>query len=112
MTCWWCHWGWPKLIADIYDDCVMKLGGDEGPLHWGPAHIVWEDENWEAAQWCLDHFDEYRRDYSDATLAIVRESLDRLVALPDKWKREPIGYGDDSNAPDYPPPDDWIMVHR
>ena len=49
MTCWWCHWGWPKPIADIYDDCVERLGGDEGPLLWGPAHVVWADENWELA---------------------------------------------------------------
>lgn len=110
-ACWWCHWGWPKPIAEIYQDAVAELAGDEAPLHWGPAHIVWEDENWDSAQSCLDHFDEYRRDYSEWQLDIVRESLERLVALPDKWKHEPAGFSDQSDPVDFPPPEDWVMVH-
>lgn len=113
MLCWWCYWGWPKPIADIYDDCVEKLGGSSGPLHWGPAHVVWADENWGSAQQCLDTFDAFCSDYmTEEQLAVVRESLERLVALPAEWKREPEGYGEGSVPEDFPPPAGWEMVKR
>ena len=81
-ACYWCHWGWPKPIREIYEDCLAKLGGNRNPLHFGPAHLVWEDENWDLAQWCLDHFDEFKFDLTECELVIVRESLVRLIAVP------------------------------
>ena len=105
--CYWCHWGWPKPIRDIYDGCVNQLCGNESPLLHGPSHIVWADENWDSAQWCLDHFNKYKGDYTDDKLRVVRESLERLIAVPDEYKQEPIGFDDDSDPADFPPPEHW-----
>lgn len=130
MTCYWCYWGWPKPIRDIYDDCVKRAG--DSAMKYGPAHIVWADENWDSAKWCLDHFDEWVRDwnhekhhagqlavdhkpvvrewslnrYTNEQLAVVRESLERLIDVPDQFKHEPEGY-DDENPGDFPPPPSW-----
>jgi hypothetical protein len=111
--CWWCYWGWPKPIADIYDDCLAKLDGWKEPLEFGPGHVVWSDENWDSAQWCLEHFGDYPKpEYmTDDHLAIVRESLERLCALPDEYKHEPDEY-EGSNPEDYPPPSHWEMIRR
>jgi len=112
--CWWCHWGWPKPIREIYDRAISALGGYDAPLHFGPSHVVWEDENWDSAQWCLDHFEEWRVNwnkgrYSDEELEVVRRSLVELAAVPEEFKREPDGY-DDENPGCYPPPSHWEMV--
>ena len=114
-VCYWCHWGWPKPIRDIYDDCMTRVG--ESPLLYGPSHIVWADENWDSAQWCLDHCAEYENDYSamsnDDVLAIVRESLERLLAVPHEFKVEPGGYDGDKHDPaDFPPPKHWECERR
>lgn len=55
------YWGWPKQIADIYDEAVRRLNVNEHPLLFGPAHIVWEDENFSHYQHCLNNFDEYKK---------------------------------------------------
>lgn len=91
--CWYCYWGWPKPIADIYDRYVALAG--ESAMHYGPAHIVWEDENFARhhIEWCLAHSDEYRGDCSDEELAYVRDSLVALLALDDAvLESEPEGY--------------------
>lgn len=51
--CWYCHWGWAKPVADIYEKAVDLLDGDSSPLEFGPAHVVWSDENFEMAEECL-----------------------------------------------------------
>ena len=110
--CWWCHWGWPKPIADIFNDAVEKLNGDDLTLLYGPSHVVWADENWDCAQWCLDHFDEYL-DYYNHTheeYAVVRESIERLLAVPEEFKHQPLEY-DDEHPERYPPPSHWVMEH-
>jgi hypothetical protein len=110
-VCYWCYWGWPKPIRDIYDDCVSRVG--ESPLLYGPGHVVWADENWNSAQWCLDHFDEHVGDGDEAELAVARESLERLVALPDEFKTEPNGFDADEHDPaDFPPPEPWECEKR
>lgn len=109
--CWWCHWGWPKQIRDIYEKALDALDGDSSPLHYGPAHIVWDDENWDSAQSCLDEFDVpawYTGNYSDEAMAIVRQSLIDLLAVPDEFKNTPAGY-DDENPEQFPPPSHWEM---
>lgn len=111
MTCWWCRWGWPKPIADIFDEALRRLCGSSGPLYYGPAHVVWDDENWNDAQWCLDHFDEFRGDYSDEDLAVVRWSLEALLRVDAEYKVEPAGY-DDEHPEKFPPPAHWVMVRR
>lgn len=109
--CYFCYHGWPPEIAAIYSEALAKLDGHESPLHFGPAHIVWEDENFDSAQWCLDNFDEYTSDYTKEEMDVVRESLVQLAALPDSLKHPPPGFEDDDENPDkYPPP--WKGVKR
>lgn len=111
--CYWCHWGWPNPIYTIYRDALSKLNGDDSPLLFGPAHIVWEDENWNSAQWCIDHFDEYRRDMTDHEADVVRESLVKLLSVPDEYKKEPEGFDQDNSDPaDFPPPQHWECERR
>ena len=104
--CYWCYWGWPKPIQDIYDKAVADLGGWEDPLEFGPAHILWSDENWDCVQWCLDHFSDNPSDYSDDQLAIVRRSLIELLAVPDEYKVEPADFNGQNPAA-FPPPAEW-----
>ena len=90
-------------MAEIYQSALRELAGDESPLHYGPSHIVWDDENFHAGEWCLEHFDEYRGDYSLAELAIVRKSLEELSRLPLSIRCiEPEEY-DDLHPELYPP---------
>jgi hypothetical protein len=110
MICWFCHWGWPKPIAEIYQRAVRDLNGDSGPLHFGPAHIVWEDENFDSARWCLDRFDDYRGDCTDSELAIVERSLVELNALPrSAWDVVPADY-DGRHPENYPPTVEMVHV--
>ncbi len=109
--CWFCHWGWPKPIADIYQAALGKLEGNYLPLKYGPAHVVWADENFDSAQWCLDNFEEYKGDHSEEDLAVVRESLEQLLAVDDEYKQELDGYEHDEENPEaFPPPAHWKMV--
>lgn len=103
--CWYCHWGWPKAIRDIYDQVLAKLDGNE-PLHFGSAHIVWEDDNFDSAQWCLDNFDKYADDLSEKEKTIVRESLEQLLLISGRIiSAQPENY-DDEHPENYPPPSD------
>jgi hypothetical protein len=100
--CWYCHWGWPRPVADIYIKAVREIG-DYGPMHYGPGHVVWNDENFDSAQWCLATFERYSGNYSPDDLLIVRRSLEELAALPQSaWDIEPPEY-DGMNPQDYPP---------
>lgn len=74
-------------------------------MDYGPAHIVWGDENFERShvQWCLDQFEQYRGDYGDAELAAVRMSLEELLLLPNEvLAPEPADY-DGEHPERYPP---------
>ncbi len=109
--CWYCYWGLPKPIADIYEKHLSNAGFSA--MHFGPAHIVWEDSNLDrdSIQWCLDHFDEYKHGHLDSELAHVRQSLVDLLALPDELLEYP-GDEDSSNHEQNPPKPGWIMVKR
>lgn len=108
--CWYCHWGWSKPVKDIYNQAVIKLGW-EGPLHYGPSHIVWEDENFDSAEWCLENFDKYKRDYTEEELAVVRWSLEELAKIPLCIRcPQPVDY--DEENPNLFPPDSSITMSR
>ena len=109
MICWFCHWGWPKLIADVYSKALAKLGGDAAPLRFGPAHVVWDDENFDLAQSCLDDFESNKGSFSDSDLRVVRRSLVELLLVDDKYKEWPADY-DGEHPEKFPPPADWEMV--
>ncbi len=102
--CWYCYWGWAKPVADIYDEALRRLDGYMSPLHFGPSHIVWEDENFDCAELCLKDFNEYdNNNYSPEELAIVRWSLEELAKLPEDIRCiEPDDY-DDENPQLFPP---------
>lgn len=105
MICWYCHWGWARPVAEIYKAALEKLDGYSGPLHCGPSHIVWEDENWDSADWCLENFEKYAVGcgYSDEELAVVRWSLEELAKLPlEQREIEPDDY-DGFHPERYPP---------
>lgn len=74
-------------------------------MRFGPAHIVWEDENFsrEHVQWCLEHFGEYADGIELSALAEVRQSLEEMLELPDDILcSEPDDY-DGMNPEAYPP---------
>lgn len=102
--CWYCHWGWAKPVADIYKEACKRLDDEDGwCLKYGPSHIVWEDENFDCAELCLDHFDENKDDYSEEELEVVRWSLEELTKLPLNVRcPEPVGY--DERHPELFPP--------
>jgi hypothetical protein len=106
--CWYCYWGWPKPVADIYKQALAKLDGNELPLQYGPAHVVWEDENFDYAEWCLEHF--YECDYSEDDLDVVRWSLEELAKIPlNERCPKPEDY-DDEHPDVYPPKAGTEMV--
>ena len=108
--CWYCYWGWPKPVAEIYQEALRDLDGYDSPLKSGPGHIVWSDENFDSAEWCLEHFDEYKRGYSDEEMAIVKKSLQKLASLPKSIRCvEPEDY-DDEHPELFPPPNGTEMV--
>jgi hypothetical protein len=84
-------------VAAIYNEALAKLDGDESPMHFGPAHIVWADDNFEDRHihWCLQRFDEHWKEYCDdhylpgapaieGDAKIVRESLEKLLLIPEE----------------------------
>lgn len=117
--CWYCYWGWGKPVVDIYAEAVRRLNGDRDPLHFGPSHVVWEDENFDCAQICLDSMNKSPdTDYTEEQLAVVRWSLEELQKLPENVREpEPQAYADADDSPnenfpaEYPPAAGLVMIH-
>lgn len=109
QMCWFCHFGWPKPVAEIYDRYEAITGYWQ--MCYGPAHIVWADENFgsDSIQWCIDHADEHRHSEStDADHAAIIESLRELLAIEEgvRFPREATAYydaGPDSDIEEYAP---------
>ena len=82
-------------------------------MHYGPAHSVWEDENFEreSVEWCLDHFEEdMREDAIPEEYAAVRQSLVALLFLPDNVLTPcPEDY-DNERPEQYPPQVQTVRV--
>jgi hypothetical protein len=78
--CWYCYWGWPAQVTEIYRRGIHYAGFDA--MHYGPGHIVWEDENFddESIQWCLAQENRYELDPYD--FEKVQDSLRELLAVP------------------------------
>lgn len=111
--CWYCYWGWPEPVANIYKQALAKLGDYERPLHYGPSHIVWEDCNFENGniQYCLDNLQTHRNDCADEELAIVRWSLEELLKIPEEIRDPcPDGYDHNGDPAKFPPPGNIKMV--
>lgn len=106
--CWYCYWGWSKPVKEIYNKYAEIAG--ESAMHYGPAHIVWEDENFERehVQSCLDHTEwwaDAMTDYSIEELLAVKQSLLALLMLPDEiLAPAPSAYYDSNEDPSKFPP--------
>lgn len=102
-VCWYCYWGWAKPVAEIYQESLKRLDGNSFPLLYGPAHVVWEDENFDLAELCLRTFESQGNGYTDSQLDIVRWSLEQLIKLPPEDRCiEPSDY--DGEHPEMYPP--------
>jgi hypothetical protein len=131
--CWFCHWGWPKPIRDIYDRAEKEIDDildrldryrgmaafgkwegtpptGESALEYGPAHCTWSDENFDSVDWEIGHCsDPEFSDWHPDVLAIVKRSLEELKALPEELKVSPKGY-DGEHPENYPPTHGVEMV--
>ncbi len=108
--CWYCHWGWAKPVAEIYRRAVEKLDGDNDPLHFGPAHVVWEDENFDLAEACIETFDRWSDHLNEHEREVVMQSLVELAALSLEVREiVPADY-DGRNPQNYPPPEGVEVV--
>lgn len=107
--CWWCYWGWPKAVKDVYDvamEELLDMGSDWTPLRFGPSHVVWEDENFDddTIRHCIGRCD--NPEPWDGTTpeerAVVKKSLEALLAIPEGVRCEPDDY-DEEHPDQYPP---------
>jgi len=115
MICYYCYWGWPKPVSEVYMAALSKLDGYEDPLHFGPSHIVWSDENFDdgSIKFCMDQVTKHRRDfdnYSDDELAVVRESLLQLSAIPEAIRDYCPDDYDDEHPENFPPTIEMVKV--
>lgn len=114
MMCWFCTWGWPLAIKEIYLRYRNVVGVTA--LHYGPAHIVWDDENFyrESIEFCLKEC--ARREDYDLTMVeldAVKQSLLELRELPDRILCPRPDFDPCEDAPeDFPPPPDLEMESR
>jgi hypothetical protein len=106
--CWFCHWGWARRVVDIYKAAVEKLNDSSDALHWGPSHIVWEDENFDdddidfSLKAC-DEWTDFDR-FSKKEIEAVRESLLALKQVPIQFREPPKSY-DGEHPEKFPPPE-------
>lgn len=109
-SCWYCFWGWATPVAEIYLESKALLHGDDSALQFGPAHVVWSDENWGTStiELCLKECENHT-DLDPKDLLIVKNSLIRLLEIPEEVREcEPKDY-DGINPGNYPPKTDIIL---
>ena len=126
--CWYCYWGWAKQVIDIYEEGLKK--SSDTAMNYGPAHIVWADENFETEciQSCIDGAEQWMKDWnqrrlpwedkdpepklSPFDLRVVLESLHRLLHVPEEIRCcEPENY-DGEHPENFPPPPSIEMVRK
>jgi hypothetical protein len=94
-VCWYCRWGWPKVVADIYDDVIRAC--------------LRECDEWDARPEPGDG------DNTDHYLsAVARASLIELLAVPESVRIPRPDYDesphDGRSVEDFPPPPEIEMV--
>lgn len=112
--CWYCIYGLPKPVADIWQEALNKLPFDE-PLLYGPAHVVWSDNNFEdeSIKFCLKECDRKGYwNYEPAAIAIVRESLEKLLLIPEEVRVPPGAQAENDDGEPMPPPAGMVMVKK
>lgn len=109
--CYFCAWGVPPKVKEIYDRAVRDLDSIDGvdgdsAMRYGPGHIVWDDFNLERehVEYCISVCDDKSRHYGmrEDAVAIVRRSLVELLELPDGTIPE-VTESMNDNAEDHPP---------
>ena len=96
---------------EIYLAALEALSGDSDALEFGPAHIVWSDENWDCAEMCIRDFDSDSSGLGCDQLAIVMWSLKELADLPIEQREvEPADY--DGEHPELYPPADGVEMMK
>ena len=100
---------------------LEKLDGKDTCLHFGPAHIVWEDENWHSTEWCIEHFNDYNDGFTEKENEVVMWSLVELAKIPmNQRDPEPAEYKalsemdneHELDPADYPPPEGVEMARE
>lgn len=116
MICWYCYWGWPKQVADIFDRNA-KILGDGHVLEYGPAHVVWCDENFydSIIKSCMHEAaakNALKYDLTPFQMGVVSGSLKSLLMVPESVRCcVPDNY-DGEHPENYPPPVGLEMVKR
>lgn len=82
---------WKDKVFELYNFICNNNNEDDQifmAMNFGPAHIVWEDHNFDSAsiQWCLDNFEYYKSDHSEENLKRVKWSLEGLLLLLPKYE--------------------------
>jgi hypothetical protein len=109
--CYWCHWGWPKPIRDIYDRADKALNGNADVILNTLARTVWENENFDDfnVRRCIYEIemgipgsDGYRREDQ----ALVVETLRELLLVPGEMRQPPEDFeeSDGEHPENFPPP--------
>jgi hypothetical protein len=86
-----------KRITEIYQKYEKVIDEHSGDgfmkLNFGPAHIVWEDSNFEThhIQWCIDHAEDYRRNLCSLEFDAVMNSLKELLTVPEEQRMQEAG---------------------
>ena len=62
---------WSPAVKAIYDKAMARTSMTA--MHFGPAHIVWEDGNYDSAEWCLKNFHKYCRDFTPGELDVLAD---------------------------------------
>ena len=82
VSSWFCFWGWPRPVADIYVRAVRKLNGDSYALRYGPSKMVWEGGHFSQAKLCLECWDVRSwGGLTESELEVVRTSLEELTQV-------------------------------
>ena len=74
-----------EISQGVYDEIEEFLHAWP-KAEFGPAHIVLADCNVESEhiEWCLEHWDEYKRDHDGEELAMARAFLNLLLEIPEQ----------------------------
>lgn len=126
--CWYCYWGWPEQVAEIYRKFSARVSDPCSVLDYGPGHIVWADENFETEhiEWCIANGAEWREHkwdakwpnphegllLSDEDFELAIQSLKELLEVPEKVRCcVPADY-DDENPAKFPPTIEMMSKRR
>lgn len=98
-------------LVELYIQRGCEAAGDMA-MEFGPAHVVWSDENFDTAsiESCLS--DPEVGDLTPAERVAVLQSLRELLAVPEEIRCcEPEDY-DGEHPANFPPPEGLVMRRK